>query len=109
MSGYVIILCTCPDEESAQLIARELVARQQAACVNLLPGIRSIYRWQGKIEEKAEQMLLIKSHQQMCHTIQDSINELHPYDTPEVLSIKIDNGLPAYLSWLEDSLDPAEG
>jgi periplasmic divalent cation tolerance protein len=61
------------------------------------------------MEEKNEHLLLIKSHQQLFHSIQDAINELHPYDTPEVLSIKIDNGLPAYLSWLEDSLDPAEG
>jgi len=109
MSGYALIFCTCPDQESATRIARELVERQQAACVNILPGISSIFRWKGKLEERSESLLLIKSHQQMCHTIQESIHEMHPYDTPEVLSIKIDNGLPAYLSWLEDSLDPAEG
>jgi len=109
MSGYVLIVCTCPDAESARRIAGELVESRLAACVNVLPGVTSIYRWQDKMEEKNEHLLLIKSHQQLFHSIQDTINELHPYDTPEVLSIKIDNGLPAYLSWLEDSLDPAEG
>jgi periplasmic divalent cation tolerance protein len=109
MSGYVLIVCTCPDAESARRIAGELVESRLAACVNLLPGVTSIYRWQDKMEEKNEHLLLIKSHQQLFHSIQDAINELHPYETPEVLSIKIDNGLPAYLSWLEDSLDPAEG
>jgi len=109
MSGYALILCSCPDQQSANEIARELVERQQAGCVNILPGVSSIYRWQGKLKEKSEYLLLIKSHQQMCHTIQQSIHEIHPYETPEILSIKIDNGLPAYLAWLEDSLDPAEG
>ena len=109
MSGYVLIVCTCPDAESARRIAGDLVESRLAACVNVLPGVTSIYRWQDKMEEKSEHLLLIKSHQQLFHSIQDAINELHPYDTPEVLSIKIDNGLPAYLSWLEDSLDPAEG
>jgi len=109
MSGYALIFCACPDEESAGRIARELVERQQAGSVNIIPGMRSIFRWQGKIEDRSEHLLLIKSHQQMCHTIQESIHELHPYETPEIISIKIDNGLPAYLSWLEDSLDPAEG
>ena len=109
MSGYVLILCTCPDEQSARRIARALIDRQQAACVNLVPGITSMYQWQGKFEEKSEHLLLIKSHHQMCHLIEDTIDKMHPYDTPEVLSIKIDNGLPAYLSWLENSLDPTQG
>lgn len=109
MSGYALILCTCPDDASARRIATELVERRLAACVNLLPAITSVYRWQGKMQENNETLLLIKSHQQMFHTIQDRINEIHPYETPEVISIKICNGLPAYLAWLEDSLDPAEG
>ena len=109
MSGYCLVFCSCPDPESARRIATELVERRLDACVNIIPGATSIYRWKGRIETATEQLLLVKSHLQLFHTLQQAISELHPHDTPEVVSVRIDNGLPAYLAWLEDSLDPAEG
>ena len=109
MSGYSLVFSSCPDAETANRIANDLVERRLAACVNIIPGATSVYRWEGRVVTATEQVLLIKTHQQMLHSLQEALLESHPYDTPELVSVHIDNGLPAYLAWLEDSLDPAEG
>jgi periplasmic divalent cation tolerance protein len=102
---FQLVLCTCPDQESAQLIAEQLVDAKLAACVNILPGIVSIYRWQGAIESTQEQLLLIKTTTENYDRLERTINELHPYELPEVIAIPIENGLESYLSWIDDSLD----
>ena len=99
-----LILCNCPDAETANHLAELLVAQQLAACVNCLPQVRSVYRWQGKVETAVEVTLLIKTTLEHYSSIEKMIAENHPNEVPEVLAISIDNGLPAYLKWLENSV-----
>ena len=102
---FQLVLCTCPDQESAQLIAEQLVDTKLAACVNILPGILSIYRWQGAVESAQEQLLLIKTTTEHYERLESAITELHPYELPEVIAIPIEYGLEKYLRWIDDSLD----
>ncbi len=73
-----------------------------AACVNILPGIRSVYRWQGKLESAQEILLLIKSHSQAYPALEQLIQRLHPYELPEIIAVPVENGLPAYLDWISE-------
>jgi len=95
-----IILTTCPDGETAGVIARSLVETGLAACVNILPPMRSIYRWKGTLEESSEQLLVIKATQERFTAIRDRIRSLHPYELPEIIAVPIADGLPEYLAWL---------
>ena len=104
MSG-IVVLTTVGDEEQAIDIAREIVARRHAACVNILPGVRSIYRWKGKICRDGEQMLIIKTIESEYQSVMETIQELHRYDLPEVLAFSVTDGSPAFLSWLTESVD----
>ena len=97
-----LILCTCPDEECAEQLAHALVEQRVAACVNILPGIRSVYRWQGKLESAQENLLLIKSHSQAYPALEQLIQRLHPYELPEIIAVPVENGLPAYLDWISE-------
>ena len=96
----LLILTNCPDETSANQIARQLVESRLAACVNILPRVQSIYHWQGNIESAAEIPLLIKSTAAAYPALEQAIATLHPYDTPEIIAIPICQGLPAYLNWI---------
>jgi len=98
---HQIILCTCPDQGSAEKIAHLLVANNLAACVNILPGIRSVYSWQGQIESAQEHLLLIKSNKDRYAAIESAITANHPYELPEIIAVGIDNGLPEYLHWID--------
>jgi periplasmic divalent cation tolerance protein len=98
---YQIILCTCPDKDTAEKIARLLVTGKQAACVNILPGITSIYLWQEKIESAQEQLLLIKANKNSYQAIETMIKKHHPYELPEIIAVPIENGLPEYLPWID--------
>jgi periplasmic divalent cation tolerance protein len=97
---FQIVLTTCPDEVCAERIARALVAEGLAACVNILPPMRSIYRWKGKIEDVTEQLLVIKSVTARFPAIRDRLRALHPYELPEIIAVPIADGLPEYLAWL---------
>jgi len=101
-SSYQIVLNTCPDESVAQNIASALVEKRLAACVNIVPGVVSIYRWQGKINQDQELLLIIKSTSDAFPAISDCIQSLHPYELPEIIAVPIDTGLPQYLSWLSN-------
>ena len=103
MTDKRIVLCTTGSEEEARKIAHHLINQQLAACVNVLPRIESIYRWQGKIESSREFLLLIKTTAERFPSVRDAILELHSYDLPECISIEIDDGSSEYLSWIEDS------
>lgn len=105
MSDVRLYFCTCPDVASAERLANALVERRLAACVNLLPGIRSVYRWQGAIEQGEEVLLLIKSRDELFTSLSDAIRELHPYELPELIAVKVDSGLPAYLDWVRAETD----
>ena len=98
---YQIILCTCPDKDTAEKIARLLVNDKLAACVNILPGITSIFLWKGQIESAPEQLLLIKANKSSYQAIETTIKKHHPYELPEIIAVPIENGLPEYLHWID--------
>jgi periplasmic divalent cation tolerance protein len=104
MTEKRIVLSTAGSEDEARKIARGLVERQIAACVNIVPRIESIYRWQGKVESCTEWLLLIKTTIERFPAVRDAIRELHSYDLPECVSINVEDGSPEYLQWLEDSI-----
>ncbi|EOI2352598.1 TPA: divalent-cation tolerance protein CutA, partial [Klebsiella pneumoniae] len=86
--------------DSAERIATALVAERLAACVNLLPGLRSVYRWQRKVEAAAEVLLLVKTSAEAYPALQERLRQLHPYELPELLAVEAASGLPEYLQWL---------
>lgn len=95
-----LVYCTCPDRDHAERIARALVDERLAACVNLLPGIRSVYRWQGRVEAADEVLLLAKTAADRLDALQARIRALHPYELPEIVAVEIAAGLPPYLDWI---------
>ena len=97
---FQIVLTTCPDKACAERIAMALVEEGLAACVSILPPMRSIYRWEGKIETASEQLLIIKSVTARFPAIRDRLRALHPYELPEIIAVPIADGLPEYLAWL---------
>lgn len=103
-----IILCNCPDEQIAEQIARQLLSAQQAACINLLPGVRSIYRWQGQIETSAEVSMLIKAPVAQFDAISQTICRLHPYTVPEIIAVPVSQGFLPYLNWVNEECLPNE-
>jgi periplasmic divalent cation tolerance protein len=103
--GAVVVVTTVGDEEQALLIAREMVARRLAACVNVLPGIRSVYRWQGKICQDGEYLLLIKTLAEEYEPVAAAIRELHSYELPEILAFPVEQGDARFFAWIRDSLD----
>ena len=105
MTDFQIILCTCADPEQAERIARRLVELQLAACVNIFPGVQSIYRWQGAVESASEVLMLIKTSAARSQEVQSAIASLHSYEVPEFLVLPVLGGSKAYLAWLGASLD----
>ena len=97
---FQIVLTSCPDEACAERIARALVEEGLAACVNILPPMRSVYRWKGKIEDATELLLVIKSTAARFPAIRERLRALHPYELPEIIAVPIVDGLPEYLAWL---------
>lgn len=96
----IACLCTCPDADSARRIADALVDARLAACVNLVPGITSVYRWQGKVEQADEVLLVAKTVRERLDALTREVQALHPYELPEVVAVEISGGLPAYLDWI---------
>ena len=101
----IVVMTTVGTEEQAYVIAREIVARRQAACVNIVPGIRSIYRWKGKICKDGELLLIVKSLEGELEGVTETIRELHSYELPEILSFRVDEGEPGFLGWIAGSVD----
>lgn len=104
MTDFQIVLCTCGDCEQAERIAHRLVEQQLAACVNILPRVQSIYRWQGKVETAAEVLMVIKTSADLVPEVESTIASLHSYDVPEFLVLPVSGGSHSYLAWLRDSL-----
>ncbi len=102
---YCLVLSTCPDPDSAKAIAHTLVEGKLAACVNIVPGLRSIYTWQGKVESADEQLLLIKTRADHYSRVEAAIHKHHPYELPEVVSVPIETGSPDYLAWIDATLN----
>ena len=103
-----LILCTCPEQEVAERIANELVSQHLAACVNILPGLTSIYLWQDKIEKDPELLLLIKSDLDHYPAVEQAILELHPYELPEVIAVPVQRGAEGYLNWIQQCLNSTQ-
>ncbi len=103
-STFEIILCTCPDKDTAKKLAHLLVTKQLAACVNILPSITSVYSWEGKIESVQEHLLLIKSSKANYQAIETTLFKHHPYEVPEIIAVPIERGLPEYLDWIDTCL-----
>ena len=103
-----IVLCTCPDDgTTAARLARALVDERLAACVNVVAGVSSTYRWNGAVETDAEALLVIKTTADRLETMQARLATLHPYEVPELLAIEPAAGSAAYLAWLEREAKPA--
>ena len=99
----LIILCTCPDQTTAERIAEAVVSERLAACVNIAPGLTSIYRWEGQIQRETELLLLIKTRQAVYPQLEARIRELHPYQVPEIIALPIQTGSATYLNWIADN------
>lgn len=99
-----VVLLTAPDLETAEGIVETLVEEGVIACGNILPGLTSIYRWQGKVEKSSEVQVIMKTTSEEVQRLLDRVPELHPYDVPEVLIIPVESGLQAYLSWVQESV-----
>ncbi len=105
MTDTKLVLTAAGSKEEARKIARTLVERRLAACINILPQVESIYRWEGEIEDAQEWLLLIKTTGAAFERVRDAIRELHSYDVPECICISIENGSPEYLQWIGDSVE----
>lgn len=101
-SQALLVLTTLPDRDSARSLAASLVEQRLAACVNLLAGCTSLYRWQGKVEEATEVPLLMKTTVARYAALEAAIRAAHPYELPEVVAVPVTRGLPAYLKWIDE-------
>ncbi len=104
MTDKIVVLSTCDSDEQARAIARDLVEKRLAACVNIVPGIRSIYHWQDTIEEDTEYLLLIKSRRDLLERLTVELQKIHSYDIPEVVALQVVDGSAAYLGWMDREL-----
>ncbi len=96
-----MVLSTVGDAEAAEGIARDVVGKGLAACVNIVPGIRSIYSWKGRIETDTERLLVIKTTSERFEALREALVARHPYELPEVVALPIEAGHPPYLEWLD--------
>ncbi len=101
---YLLVLCTCPDKDVATTIAENVVAQHLAACINIVPSVKSIYHWQGNVESAEESLMLIKTHKKKLPSLKNTLTTMHPYEVPEIISVDISDGLPEYLKWMASSL-----
>ena len=104
MTDYKLVLTTAPSEEEAKKIARTLVERKLAACVNIIPQVKSVYRWKDKVEESSEFLMLIKTFGTALNEVYSTIQNMHSYETPELLSLSIESGSIACLKWIDTSV-----
>lgn len=104
MAAEVLVaFCTMPDDAVATRIVTELVNTKLVACGNIFPDVRSIYRWQGKVESANEVLVVFKLAAERYADFEDRLHALHPYDVPEIIAFPLSKGLPAYLSWVRES------
>jgi periplasmic divalent cation tolerance protein len=104
MTDKIVVLSTASSSEEAEKIARNLVDARLAACVNVLPGLRSFYRWKGSIEDAAEWLLVIKSSRERFDALRTALEKLHSYEVPEVIALSVIDGSQNYLNWMDGEL-----
>ncbi len=100
MTDFILVFSTCGAQEEARRIARELVARRLAACVNILSPVESVYRWKGAVEEASEWLLAIKTRRALFDPLAAAIKELHSYEVPEIVALPLVAGASSYLDWI---------
>jgi len=103
MSDHIAVLITAPNEDEAASIARALVGERLAACANIIRGVRSIYRWEGEVQDDPEVLMVIKTRRELFEKLEKRVLELHTYDVPEVIALDIAEGSGPYLAWLRQS------
>jgi periplasmic divalent cation tolerance protein len=106
MTEALLVLTTFATDTDAARIVRILVEERLAACGNLVPGVRSIYRWKDGVEEAGEVLVLLKTRKQDWAALQARLHELHPYQTPECIAFRVAAGAPKYMAWLAEALEP---
>jgi periplasmic divalent cation tolerance protein len=99
-----LFYCTTDSQSSANELAASIVEQQLAACVNIIPGITSVYHWDNEIQHDQEWLLLIKTTDGMSEALKEAIMKIHPYDSPELISVDVTDGLPDYLQWVQDTV-----
>ena len=104
-----IVLITVPGEELAAELSRALVGEGLVACGNIVPGVRSIYRWKGRLEDEPEVLLVLKTVSARVEELLQRVPELHPYEIPEVLVLGVEGGHQPYLDWLAEQIEPTDG
>jgi periplasmic divalent cation tolerance protein len=102
---YVLILSTVSKIEDAQTIANHLVSNSMAACVNFIPNLESVYKWKNQVCKENEFLLMIKTTANKETNVYDSLSEIHPYDTPEIITLPIQYGSKDYLDWISESVE----
>jgi len=105
MSGNAVVFCTAGSEAEASRIAGALVERRLAACVNVVPGISSTYRWEGAVRTDSEWLLIVKTRRDRFEDVRSAIRELHSYELPEIVMLDIAAGDPGYLAWIDANVD----
>ena len=100
MTDAILVITTLSSADAAAEIARKLVGEKLAACANLVPAVRSIYRWEGKVQDENEVLVLIKTQQRHYERLKARLLELHPYEVPEVIALPVERGHQAYLDWI---------
>ena len=100
---YIMVLTTCNSSETSSLIAETLISNKLAACVNIIKCVESVYQWQGKIEHDKEMLLIIKTRQSLFSRIEQTIQELHSYELPEIIAVPIKTGEKNYLNWIQSA------
>ncbi len=106
MAEHLIALCTVPDRKTAERIAERLVGQRLAACVNILPGLTSVYRWQGEVQRDNELLLVIKTQRACFNALEAAVHRLHPYELPEIVAVPIVTGSRRYLAWITENTGP---
>ena len=104
MTDKIVIFSSCPSAEEAEKVARGLVEKRLAACVKMIPGARSFYRWKGEIEEAGEYVLLIKSRRDLFARLKTELAALHSYEVPEILAVPVVEGASSYIDWIDKEL-----
>ena len=107
MTDKIVVFSACATPDEARAIARKLIEERLAACVNITPGARSLYRWKGVIEESEECLLVIKSTRNLFGRLRAELEKAHTYETPEVIAVPVVDGAPNYLNWMENELKPS--
>jgi periplasmic divalent cation tolerance protein len=108
MTELLLVSTSFAEEADAARVARALIDERLIACANIVPGARSLYRWEGVVRDEREVLVVMKTRKQDWTALLSRLHELHPYDTPECLAVRVAAGAPKYLAWLEAELEPEQ-